>query len=166
MDHNWAPFSVVRDSKLPPRAVTTLEGVGDRMRAAAFAELQAMIAFGWAAEHFTDAPLELRAKWRELVIDEERHYHAIMNRMKELNIDPAGRPVSDRLWVSLEACTSAHGFTHFITNSEERGRQAGLRFAKDIEKSDPTTANIFKTIAEEEVDHVALAQKYYPTAQT
>ena len=35
-----------------PRSIDSLEGVGDRLRAAAFAEIQARDAFLWAPEHY------------------------------------------------------------------------------------------------------------------
>ncbi len=167
----WAPFVVSEPSEgaetaksaLPPRSIDTLEGVGDRMRAAAFAEFQAIVAFGWAADRFTDAPIELRDAWRALCADEERHYTSIMNRMKELGIDPAGRAVSDRLWQSLKVCTTGRQFAHFIANAEERGRRAGLRFHQELKERDPETAAVFLQIVEEEVSHVALAQRFYPS---
>ena len=174
MNPCWEPFRIIGLSKdgdpapkaSHPRPVETPEGVGDRMRAAAFAELQAQIAFAWAADHFLDAPVELRESWRKLAIDEERHLNWILARMKDLEIDPAGRPVSDRLWQSLQACKTARDFAHYIANAEERGRQAGLRFCEALKNTDPMTEKIFRKIVEEEIDHVALAKKFYGNSDT
>lgn len=145
-----------------PRSIKTLEGLGDRMRSAAFAEVQARDAFQWASEHFEDAPLSLRRAWAALVIAEQRHLDWLLVRMKELGIDLKERKVSDHLWRSLIACTSARQFAIYIANAEERGRKAAVRFHRELEKRDPITAEIFKNIAEEEVSHIALATKYYP----
>ncbi|MBI3557751.1 MAG: ferritin-like domain-containing protein [Deltaproteobacteria bacterium] len=164
MQPQWAPFHVVESAAPPaPRDVKTLEGRGDRMRAAAFAELQAVVAFGWAAEFFQDSPKELREAWRTLVAEEKQHYEAIMKRMQELGIDPAGRPVSARIWESLKSCETAEKFARYMANSEERGRQAGIRFVSEISGADPTTAGIFAKIVEDELDHMALVARFYPT---
>lgn len=158
---NWEPF-VLSDKPPRTRAITTAEGIGDRMRAAAFAELQAREAFKWAASHFPDAPDGLRRGWRTLVVAEQRHYDWIMNRMLELGISVAERPVSDWLWQSLSSCKTAKEFAIFIANAEERGRHAALRFYDAMNAVDPKTAEIFNRIAAEEVSHVELAKTFFP----
>lgn len=168
----WAPFQVIecsatgeKPAPLPkPRAVHTREGMGDRMRSAAFAERQAVLAFSWAAENFVDAPKELRDDWRNLAKDEARHCELILNRMMELGILVDERPVNSRLLLSLTSCETAEKFTHFIANSEERGRQAGILFANAVQEYDPVTAEIFRKICDEEVDHISLALKFFPRA--
>lgn len=132
------------------------------MRAAAFAELQAREAFRWACLRFCDAPPTLLKGWEALVVAEHRHLGWLIRRMEELGVDPAGRPVSDRLWRSLTACGDARAFALFIAEAEERGRQAGERFRKALAGDDPATAAIFGRIAEEELGHVALARGHYP----
>ena len=54
----WAPFLVAENQGRgdPPRSLDSPDGVGDRLRTAAFAEVQARDAFLWAAGFFTDAP--------------------------------------------------------------------------------------------------------------
>lgn len=71
---SWEPFVVAAaGTRTPqPRGINTAEGLGDRLRTAAFAE-------------------------------EDRHLGWLLGRMRELGVDPAGRPVSDRLWRSLAA---------------------------------------------------------------
>lgn len=145
-----------------PRSMKTLEGLGDRMRSAAFAEVQARDAFQWASEHFEDAPQTLRRAWAALVIAEQRHLDWLLTRMKELGIGLRDRKVSDHLWRSLIACKTAEQFAIYIANAEERGRKAAVRFHQALEKRDPVTAEIFRKIADEEVSHIALATKYYP----
>jgi len=55
---DFHPFKTVEPGQraAKPRPMNTLAGLGDRMRTAAFAELQAIAAFGWAAEHFQGVP--------------------------------------------------------------------------------------------------------------
>jgi uncharacterized ferritin-like protein (DUF455 family) len=145
-----------------PRSIKTLEGVGDRMRAAAFAEVQARDAFLWASENFEDAPLALRRAWAALAVAEQRHLDWLLQRMQELGIDVRARKVSDHLWRSLISCKTAKEFAIYIANAEERGRRAGERFHQTLAERDPITAEIFRKIAEEEISHIALASKYYP----
>ena len=51
---DFYPFITCPAGERPakPRSLNTREGLGDRMRTAAFAEFQAIAAFRWAAEHF------------------------------------------------------------------------------------------------------------------
>jgi uncharacterized ferritin-like protein (DUF455 family) len=169
MKPNWAPFNVTPESGKPdaPRSVHTPEGVADRLRAAAFAELQAREAFLWGAERFEDAPAGLRDAWRGLALAEDRHLGWLLKRLEELGIEVGARRVSDQLWHSLIACTSAREFAHFMATAEDRGRRAGERFHEAMLRSDPVSAKIFGRIAEEEVEHIRLAERFYPaeTAQ-
>lgn len=161
---DWSPFRVAAPGELPPapRSLKSREGVGDRLRAAAFAELQAREAFLWAADRYGDAPPGLAGEWRRLAAAEDRHLGWLLGRLKALALRPEERPVSDRLWRSLTACPDACSFAAFMAAAEERGRQAGERFREALSESDPETARIFGAIAEEEVSHVALASRYFP----
>ena len=161
---DWPPFRLCLPGERPPktRALGTAEGVGDRLRAAAFAELQAREAFRWAGGRFPDAPLSLLKSWEALVSAEDRHLGWLIQRMGELGVDAAERPVSDRLWRSLTACADARAFALFIAEAEERGRLAGERFRRALAGDDPTTAAIFGRIADEEIGHVALARGHFP----
>lgn len=159
---NWEPFVVCDDDEPPkPRSFRDPQGLGDRLRTAAFAEFQAIRAFSWAAKRFDDVPLELRRRWTELVDDERRHYDLIVGRMAELELDIKARPVSAALWRSLEACERGRDFCIYIASAEERGRQAGLLLIRALERSDPATADVFREIVEDEVEHVALADTYF-----
>lgn len=161
LDHG--PFLLCGDDRRPPRprSLDTPEGLGDRLRTAAFAEWQAIAAFRWAAERYTDAPEALRRDWRRQVADEARHYRLITDRMAELGVDPAGRPVSDGLWKSLGRCATGKEFCLRIVTAEERGRQAALRLIDHLGNTDPATAEVFRQIAADEVAHVSLAGTYY-----
>ena len=144
-----------------PRPMNTLDGLGDRMRTAAFAELQAIVAFRWAAEKFPDAPPALRDKWTAQIADETRHYEMICRRMGDLGFGLTDQPVSTSLWESLKVCTTGREFCIRIASAEERGRQAGVRLVKYLGQSDPETAAIFQEIVDDEVAHVALAATFF-----
>ena len=70
-------------------------------------------------------------------------------------------PVSLGLYNSFINCKSAGEFTRYISDSEEKGRLAGLLFVEALRTRDPETAKIFSDIAIEEVDHISLATKYF-----
>ena len=160
---DFAPFIICPPGTRPPkpRHPGTPEGLGDRMRTAAFAERQAVLAFTWAAATFADAPPQLCRDWLSQVPQEQRHYEMIVGRMAELGFDLTGRPVSAGLWASLQTCTSAGEFCCRIAAAEERGRQAALRLITFLAESDPATCDIFRQIAADEVAHVALATTYF-----
>jgi uncharacterized ferritin-like protein (DUF455 family) len=160
---DWSPFRLAPPGQRsdPPRSIDTPAGVADRLRAAAFAEIQAMHAFRWAAERFDDAPPDLRRAWLGLALAEERHLGWLMARMRELQVDPAGRCVADPLWHSLVSCKTAKDFAFYMATAEDRGRKAGERFSRDMMENDPISAQIFGKIAEEEVEHIALAARYF-----
>lgn len=161
---NWEPFVITENGAHAdaPRSIHSPEGIGDRLRAAAFAEIQARDAFLWASNTFQDAPPSLRNAWAGLALAEQRHFDWIMKRMQELGVSPSARKVSDQLWYSLINCKTAENFAIFIASAEERGRKAGVRFYEAMKEKDPVTSEIFRKIAEEEVAHIALATKYFP----
>lgn len=160
---SWEPFALATpgDRADLPRSLGTREGVADRLRTAAFAEIQAREAFLWAASRFTDAEPALQAAWLELSRQEDKHLNWLLQRMLELDLDVRDRKVSDHLWVSLTSCSSAREFALFMANAEERGRKAGVRFYEALRTTDLITAQIFGKIAEEEVSHIALAQQFF-----
>ncbi|MBU6374869.1 MAG: DUF455 family protein [Bdellovibrionales bacterium] len=160
---DWAPFRLVEPGAHAeaPRSIHTKEGIGDRLRAAGFAELQAREAFLWAAETFRDASEELRMAWKTLAAAEDLHLSWLMARLGELGFFPQDRGVSDQLWASLTACSSAEEFSLFMATAEDRGRRAGERFYQDLRDRDPVSAEIFRRIAEEEVEHIRLAETFF-----
>lgn len=157
---NWEPFFVCGPDEYPPapRGVGTAEGLGDRLRVAAFAELQAREAFRWAADTLLDAAPALRAAWRRIADDENRHLQMLLGRMAELGVRPEERPVSDRLWRSLRACRTTREFVAYMKTAEERGRAAEESFRRQFAQRDPVTAAIFGKIADDEAEHIALGE--------
>ena len=164
MTPNWNPFVLALPGEKPDsiRALDTFEGLGDRLRTAAFAEIQAKEAFSWGASFYEDAPADLRRAWKALALAEEKHLNWLLNRMSELSIPVQERKVSDLLWISLTSCKTAREFALYMASAEERGRKAGVRFFEALKLKDPVTAEIFHKIAEEEISHIALAYRYFP----
>jgi uncharacterized ferritin-like protein (DUF455 family) len=160
---DFSPFVLTPPGERSPkmRPIHTPEGLGDRMRTAAFAELQAIAAFTWAADRFQDVPQALRDEWKAQIADESRHYRLICGRMEDLGLALTDRPVSIGLWESLQECTNGRDFCIRIANSEERGRQAGVKLVEYLEEKDPETAAVFREIVADEVAHVALAERYF-----
>jgi uncharacterized ferritin-like protein (DUF455 family) len=158
---NWAPFAVCEPDAFAaaPRGINTAEGLGDRLRVAAFAELQARDAFRWAADTLLDASPALRATWRRIADDENRHLQMLLGRMAELGVAPEARLVSDRLWRSLRACKSTKDFVAYMKTAEERGRAAEESFRRQFAERDPVTSAIFGKIADDEAEHIALAAR-------
>lgn len=158
---NWAPFAVCDPDAYPPapRGASTADGLADRLRIAAFAELQAREAFRWAADTLLDATEELRSAWRRIADDEDRHLKMLLGRMAELGVRPDERLVSDRLWRSLRACKGTRDFVAYMKTAEERGRAAEESFRVQFAQRDPVTAAIFGKIADDEAEHIALGAK-------
>lgn len=153
---DWLPFVLCPEGQTPPRprGINSAEGLGDRLRTAAFAELQAREAFLWAVGTFSAAPEKLRDAWTMMAREEDKHLGWLLTRMKELAVEPAGRPVSDKLWRSLTACRTAEEFARFMAEAEARGKAAEESFRETFAARDPATAEIFGLIAAEEEVHI------------
>jgi uncharacterized ferritin-like protein (DUF455 family) len=160
---NWEPFDLCAPGQDPPRPrdIRSLEGLGDRLRTAAFAERQAVHAFTWAASHFDELPAGLADDWRRQIPQEERHCALILERMAQLGIEVGAVPVSPRVWESVRDLETGKQFCLYIASAEERGRQAGIRLCRALKDSDPETVAIFQSIVDDEEAHVALAATYY-----
>ncbi|NDD91310.1 DUF455 family protein, partial [bacterium] len=113
------------------------------------------------AETFLDASEELRTAWKKLASAEDLHLSWLMTRLADLGFSAEDRKVSDQLWVSLTACPSAEEFSLFMATAEDRGRRAGERFYQELRERDPVSAEIFRKIAEEEVEHIRLAETFF-----
>ena len=155
---DWSPFSVCKPGEKPPypRALSTKEGLGDRLRFVAFAEKQATHAFGLAAEIY-DVPEAVRKIWRTLSKEEEKHLTWLLYRMKELGVSPEERPQGLALWQSFDRCETPTQFANFMANAEDRGRIAGEQFYQTLLSIDPQSARLFQQIAKEEIEHIRLA---------
>lgn len=157
---DWTPFSI--GTPVKPRPLNTIDGLIDRIRTAAFAERQAYYAFHEAARIFKDeVPAELIKDWQRIAEEEKKHETWLLKRMQELGYDIAEFPVSLGLYNSFCKCESAREFTLYISDSEEKGRLAGVKFAESLKSHDPESARIFTAIAVEELDHISLASKYF-----
>jgi rubrerythrin len=161
----WAPFRVTAvGTRAPkPRGLGSVAGVGDRLRTAAFAEIQARDAFLWAAERF-DADDRVKTAWRRLARAEDKHLGWLLARMADLDQDPAERPVSDQLWRSLLSRPDAAGFASHMAGAEDWGREAGERLGARLEQVDPVSSALFARIADEEVGHIDLARRFFPAS--
>lgn len=161
MDRDWRPFVVCPPGVRPPapRGLATPGGLGDRLRVAAFAELQAREAFRWAAASLPDASEERRAAWGRIAEEEDLHLRMILERMAALGVRPDERPVSDALWRSLSRCRTAAEFSAYMRTAEERGRAAEESFRRKLADSDPATAAMFGKIADDEAEHLAAADR-------
>jgi uncharacterized ferritin-like protein (DUF455 family) len=155
-DYFWIDASL----KIAPRPLLSKEGVGDRLRSAAFAEVQAGFAFYWAIENFISAPEALRKEWLRIAKEEEKHLLWLLKRADELSVDLKERPVSDGLVRSLLACSSYQEFLTYMADAEERGRRAGERFGEDLVSYDSASAQIFSQIALEERTHIGVKDLY------
>ncbi len=153
----WKPFRTALKNDII-RAMSAAEGVADRLRVVAFAELQARDAFAYGVAKFAgQAPAQWLGYWEQFAVVEDRHAQMLLTRMDELSIDPGERVVSDKLF---KLCTLAHDpvdFLFLLSSAEERGMEAGFILGKDMQAFDPVSAKIFQTIAEEEVEHVKMA---------
>ncbi len=161
----WECFWVESQTLHPlpkTRPIQTPEGIGDRIRTAAFAEIQALEGFRWAAHHFQEAPVSLRETWLGLAHAEHKHLNWLKKRMTDLGQRLEERPVSDRLWQSFHACETAEAFALFMAKAEERGRVAGERFCKTLHEIDPVSSRLFGQIALEENEHIETAVRYFP----
>ena len=155
---SWEPFVLATPKqKAPfPDPISHPEGLGDRLRIAAFAELQAARAFSWAAEHFSDVSEAVVAGWQRQIPEEKLHFRLIMERMNNLGVHPQQKPVSAQLSENLYTCATGRDFAITIATAEHKGRLAALKMASFLEHRDPITAQVFLRIAHDEIAHIQL----------
>jgi uncharacterized ferritin-like protein (DUF455 family) len=157
---DWFPYKI--GTTLKPRPLHLIEGIVDRIRVAAFAERQAHYAFLEAIRIFgKEVPEDLVRSWERIAKEEAKHESWLLGRLTEINQDVAELPVGLGLYNSFCKCKTAREFTLYISDSEEKGRNAGLKFVEALRERDPKTAEIFLNIANEELDHILLAAKYF-----
>jgi len=63
-------------------------------------------------------------------------------------------------WTPFVICEDGLEFGRYIASAEERGRKAGLMILEALGSIDPKTAAVFQIIVDDEVLHIALAQRY------
>ena len=155
----WTPFNIGTPPRV--RSLNTVEGLGDRLRLVAFAERQAFHAFNEAISRFPDAPAGLIEAWKWVALEEAKHESWLLKRLSELGQDVAAVPVSLNLYFSLQKCSTPKEFALYVSDAEERGRVGAEKFAEVLSLKDPETAKIFKQIALEECEHIALVDKFF-----
>ena len=151
----WKPFKLGKPDAI--RALASPEGVADRLRVVAFAELQARDAFLYGAERFPEAPAQWREAWVRFAAVEDRHAQMLLTRMEELGVAIESRVVSDKLTRLCHAAPDAVTFLFLLSSAEERGMEAGEVLGKQMQPYDPISAALFAQIAAEEVEHVETA---------
>ena len=159
----WQRFDVTQERRgMRMRSFRTPEGICDRLRAVAFAELQARDGFRWAAATFDDAPQELRESWLHLAEEEDKHMRWLLERLEELGGRIDERAVPDSLWLSLSTADSPKDFAWRMMTAEERGMEAGIKLEVVLAPIDKKSADLFARIAEEEAEHIRLANQFFP----
>jgi len=154
-ENNWGSFSLGKPDSI--RALSSPEGVADRLRVVAFAELQARDAFRYGAARFPEVPAEWREAWLRFAEVEDRHAQMLLSRMAELGVEPGARVVSDKLTRLCRKAEDAVTFLFLLSSAEERGMEAGQVLGEQMKAYDPVSAALFAQIAEEEVEHVETA---------
>ncbi len=145
------------------RSIVSPEGIGDRLRSVAMAEMQARDAFLDAAERFeSEAPVALTRAWRALAHAENKHLSWLIERLEDLGQGVGERRVCDQLYRTLSACDSPEDFARYMALAETRGMQAGDKFRVRMAEVDPETARLFGAVADEEADHIRLAHRFFP----
>ena len=158
-DQAWSPFRVSNEKTSLTRGMNSLDGVGDRLRLVAFAELQAREAFLWGAQKFKgQAPDAWIERWVEFATVEDRHAQMLLTRMAELGVQPGAKPVSDKLSRLCRASEDPITFLFVLASAEERGMEAGSILGKQMAEYDPISAAVFAQIANEEVEHVEMSR--------
>ena len=157
-ENHWKPFRVEkRADKL--RSIQSAEGIGDRLRIVAFAELQAREGFLWGVEQFREAPSEWREYWKEFSQMENCHAQLLLDRATELNLKLEERAVSDSLFKSFLKAKTPEAFFYLMATAEERGMDIGLSMVDTMRSIDEKSAEVFYRCAKEEVEHIEAAKK-------
>ena len=157
-ENNWEPFQV-KDKADKLRSVRNVEGVKDRLRVVAFAELQARDGFLWGIERFPLAEKEWREYWQTFSQMENRHAQLLLDRAKELDLILSDRAVSNALFKSFLSASSPETFFYLMATAEERGMEIGLSMVESVRSVDRKSAEIFCLCAEEEVEHITVAKR-------
>lgn len=159
ISEDWKPFRVgPRQDRI--RAMSTPEGIGDRLRAVAFAEIQARDGFRFGLETFPEAHPELRGYWERFATMEEEHAQLLIDRALEVGADLGERVVVPNLWQMFIQAKDADFFLYLISTAEARGLEVGRMMVEPMRAVDPISAAIFDKIADDEVEHIEAAQKF------
>ncbi len=157
--NSWSPFKLAAKAEVI-RPLQSKEGIADRLRTVAIAELLARDAFSWGVRQFPEAPQEWLDLWTSFEAIEDRHAQMLLDRMTALGVRAEDRVVSDKLSKLCRTATDPIIFWFLISTAEERGMEAGFLLGKQMHEYDAESAAIFKQIADEEVEHVESANKF------
>lgn len=155
----WSPF-VIQPRPEKMRALHSEHGVGDRLRAVAFAEIQARDGFLWGANFFTTAPKQWRTAWLRFAEMEDQHAQLLLDRAAALGVSLGERAVSDSLLKMFHKADRPEVFYYSISTAEQRGMEVGLSMIEPMKEVDPVSAAIFERCALEEEEHIATASKH------
>lgn len=158
--NGFKPFRTTKEKPDPVRPLSGPEGVADRLRLVAFAELQARDIFLYGIDRFAgEAHENWLDAWKRFAAVEDRHAQILLTRMEELKIEIPARAVSDKLTRLCRRAENPVDFLFLLSSAEERGMEAGFILGKEMLERDPMSAALFKQIADEEVEHVAMARE-------
>lgn len=159
--NGYTPFRPVAGKPDAIRPLASAEGVADRLRVVAFAELQARDLFLYGAERFgAVVPAQWASDWRRFAEVEDRHAQMLLSRMAELGAEPGARSVSDKLSRLCRATEDSVLFLFLLSSAEERGMESGFVLGEQMRAVDAASAEIFAQIAREEVEHVEAARSF------
>ena len=128
-------------------------------------ELQAinmMCAILLKIPHNTTALLRFKRGVYKSLIDEQKHFKLYINRMKNWGLDFGHYNQSDFFWRQMEKIHTPEQFNATMALTLEN---ANLDFSWHYEKffrniGDSKTADILKTVLEDEIDHVRIGYKW------
>jgi uncharacterized ferritin-like protein (DUF455 family) len=156
---SYRPFRATSGKPDSIRPMQSPEGVADRLRVVAFAELQARDLFFYGRERFAGrVPGGWERDWERFSRVEDRHAQLLLDRMARLGTDPGARAVSDKLSRLCRMAEDPVLFLFLLSGAEERGMEAGFTLEEQMRKIDAESAAIFGLIAKEEVEHVNSAR--------
>jgi uncharacterized ferritin-like protein (DUF455 family) len=157
--YGYSPFRTTSGKPDLIRPLSAPEGVADRLRVVAFAELQARDLFRYGCERFKGlAPSHWLAEWERFSIVEDRHAQMLLTRMAEIGVEAGARSVSDKLSRLCRNTDDPVLFLFLLSSAEERGMESGMVLAEQMQKFDAVSSAIFAQIASEEVEHVESAR--------
>ncbi len=119
-------------------------------------ELLAMELMALTILRFPEAPKSFRLGVAKTIMEEQRHMQLYMNRMKELRVSFGEIPVNDFFWKCLSSMSSPMDYVTKLSMTFEQANLDFSFFYMNLMKKigDIETAEILKTVYEEEIGHV------------
>lgn len=158
--NKWSPFRLAIKAETIGK-LGQVNGVVDRLRLVCFAELQARDLFRYGAKKFLGiAPQEWIDSWEMFAEVENRHGQMLWDRFHELGGSIESKAISNKLYRHCISTEDYILFLFLLSSAEERGMESGYILSDQMHSVDPKSAEIFKQIAEEEVEHVESATRF------